>query len=48
MCIFIYIYVCISQAGIEEGEQKTSNTIKEIESKGLTIDDAEPAEKEKA
>ncbi|CAN0412314.1 unnamed protein product [Pylaiella littoralis] len=36
------------QAGIEEGEQKTSNTIKEIESKGLTIDDAEPAEKEKA
>eukprot|EP00752_Nemacystus_decipiens_P006019 g5436.t1 len=32
------------QAGIQEGEQKTKNTIKEIESNGLTVD-AEPAEK---
>lgn len=32
------------QAGIEEGEQKTQNTIKEIEGNGLTLD-AEPAEK---
>lgn len=34
------------QAGIEEGEQKTQNTIKEIEGNGLTLD-AEPAEKKK-
>ncbi len=31
------------QAGIQEGEQKTQRTIKEIESNGLTVD-AEPAE----
>lgn len=37
------------QAGIQEGEQKTQNTIKEIESNGLTVDaeDAEPAEEKK-
>ena len=32
------------QAGIQEGEQKTQKTIKEIESNGLTVD-AEPADK---
>lgn len=32
------------QAGIQEGEQKTQSTIKEIESNGLTVD-AEPADK---
>ena len=35
------------QAGIQEGEQKTQKTIKEIESNGLTVEDAEPAEKKK-
>lgn len=55
-CVLLYgvigadVRYLVFQEGIKEGEKKAANTMKQIESNGLTLD-AEPAaeeEKEKA